>query len=52
MVRKFYFAKNLKTVNNLATAEAREKIGTDLESLKFNGVGFSCKEIEGNRNVG
>ncbi len=52
MVRKFYFVKNFKIVNNSATAEAREKIGTDLESLNFNDVGFSCKEIEEIRNAG
>jgi hypothetical protein len=31
----FYLVKSHKIANNSATAEAREKISTDLESLEF-----------------
>jgi hypothetical protein len=35
MFCNFYFVKNHKIANNTATTEAREKISTYLESLKF-----------------
>jgi hypothetical protein len=35
MFCNFYVVKNHKIVNNAATAEAREKISTYLESLEF-----------------
>jgi hypothetical protein len=35
MFGNLYLEKNHKIANNSTTAEAREKISTDLESLKF-----------------
>jgi hypothetical protein len=35
MFCNFYFAKNHKIADNSATAKAREKMNTDLESLEF-----------------
>ncbi len=35
MLCNFYLVKNHKIANNRATAEAREKISTDTESLEF-----------------
>jgi hypothetical protein len=34
-VKQLLFSEKLQNANNLATAQAREKISADLESLEF-----------------
>ncbi len=41
MLCNFYLVKNHKTANHFATAEAREKISTFLESLEYFDIGVT-----------
>ncbi len=50
MFQKFYLVKHHKVAKNSTTTKAREKIGTDLESLEFGiffvYIGLNLKSIK------